>query len=432
VNKASLSGSFFCLSDKDPELGFHIDLTKPAGCVHGAALLEVDLEDPRYLRLFLGSHLAKYLRLKIEEDFGFTSTSGISTNKLLSKLVGTKNKPQNQTTLLALRDDDYVSFIDPHVIRKIPGIGFKTAHILEDTLLSRKTDVDSHTFESVVTAHEVRTHPGASPQFLEKLLGGPGAEKGIGDRVWDLLHGKDESEVKEANDIPTQISIEDTYQALDSLAKITAELHKLTISLIRRMHIDLLLDEDQFSEPYGQRWLAHPKTLRLSIRSRDPETQSYSFNRVSRSSTLPGFIFNLQDGREHLATRLVSEALIPLLMRMQPENGKKWNLQLINICVTNLVPAGREGRPGIGRDISVMFKRQDDVLRQWKTDTAIVSDDFNADNEDIDDSMGDDLLDEDTEASWDAETAGEECPKCGHFIPQFAVPAHSRFHELGG
>ena len=50
--------------------------------------------------------------------------------------------------------------------------------------------------ECSVSVGEARQKQGMSPQLLEKLLGGPGSEKGIGERVWALLHGVDPSEVK--------------------------------------------------------------------------------------------------------------------------------------------------------------------------------------------------------------------------------------------
>lgn len=124
-----MADSFFYLSKKDPESGFPCDLSSIAGCVVGVTLDDVDPESPIYLRHLLGSHLAQYLRLRLEQDFGYTSTCGISTNKLLSKLVGSKNKPRNQTTLLAFTDDDIIGFVDGHKLRTIPGMGSKITHL---------------------------------------------------------------------------------------------------------------------------------------------------------------------------------------------------------------------------------------------------------------------------------------------------------------
>ncbi|KAL6400525.1 DNA polymerase iota subunit [Ilyonectria robusta] len=428
LNRASLADSFFCLSKEDPERGFNCDLTSIAGCVEGTASHDLDVESPAYLRLLLGSHLAQYLRLKIEEQFGYTSTCGISTNKVLSKLVGGKNKPRNQTTLVALTDDDVVAFMDSHPLRKIPGVGFKTAHVLGSHVSSQDNEAtDAGTDEPTVTAHQVRRHPGISPGTIESLLVGPGAERGVGSRIWGLLHGVDPSEIKEASGVPTQISIEDTYpKGLGTLALMLEELHKLSYSLVRRMRVDLLVPDKNAEAPGTQRWMARPRTLRLTIRSWGPlnPAQGHNSGRISRSGTLPGFIFDLKDDMDHIAERLVSEALLPLLRRLQPEKGQRWNLQLINICVANMVAGAADDKTGVGRDIAAMLKRQDEVLRPFQ----VISDPEGELQEELEDLYveGDDADD----MSWEMSENGP-CPQCGHSIPPFAVLAHSRYHELG-
>lgn len=425
LNRASMADSFFYLSKTDPEQGFSCNLTSIAGCVEGTASQDLDLESPTYLRLLLGSHLAQYLRLKVEEDFGYTSTCGISTNKLLSKLVGGRNKPRNQTTLLTLSDGDVNTFMDSHTLRKVPGIGFKTASLLESHLTSQKIEADSHSFESTITVGEARLHPEISPGSLETLLVGPGAERGVGLRVWGLLHGVDPTEVKEASDIPTQISIEDTYKGLEGLAPITEELHKLSYSLIRRMRVDLVVPDEHADHTGAQRWIAKPRTIRLSIRSWTQlgTTQTLNYNsRVSRSGPLPGFIFDLADDIAPIAERLVAEALLPLLRRLKSEKGHRWNLQMINICVTNMAAGAADDKTGAGRDISAMFRRQDEVLRPWKV----------APEPQVED-VGQFSSSEDSDAndeSWE-HPGNISCLKCGHSIPQFAMSAHTRYHEMG-
>lgn len=420
LNKNSMSESFFYLSDKDPELGFTCDLSSIVGCVVGMTSESPDLEDPAYLRLMLGSHLGNYLRNKIEQDFGYTATCGISTNKLLSKLAGSKNKPRNQTTLLNLTDEDAVAFIDGHKIRSIPGLGFKIAQLLDAHVTTSANEADSHSFESDVTARGVRLHPTISPGSLETMLAGPGAENGVGARVWGLLHGVDYTEVKEASDIPSQISIEDTYKGLEGMAHITEELHKLSCSLVRRMRVDLLAPDEGADEVDAQKWIARPKTLRLSTRSWPPSNsaQTLNYSRISRSAPLPNFIFDLRTDMEHIAERLVSEALLPLFRRLQSEKVAKGSLQLMNICVANMVVGAADDKTGVGRDIGVMFKRQDEVLRPWRI-TA---------DEDVEESLA--FEDGDEGMSWE-DTKSPACEICGHAIPYFAVAAHTRYHELG-
>lgn len=456
LNRNALDASFFCLSQDEPEKGFSFDASALAGCVVGNADFEGNLENPLYVRLLLASHLARYLRLKIEEE-GYTSACGISTSKLLSKLVGGVNKPRNQTTLLSLHHEDVTNFLDSHGIRKLPGIGGKMTHALETFFLGRDAGTDTYTNGSAVTVAEFRAHHSVSPQMLEKLLGGrPGSEKGIGERVWALLHGIDDSQVKAASNVPTQISIEDTYPGpnggLNTVAEIKCEMSKLAASLLRRMLIDLTEDEEHArsaaqtanSGRRPVRWLAHPKTLRLSTRPKTlhSDGKPYNWGRSSRSQPLPTFIFSSSISLDDEATtaKLVNDALLPMFFLLNSDKGG-WNIGMINICVTNMVPTAAEpGAAGSGRDISQMFKRQEDVLRGFK-----VHDEDGAQPEGTRETShhGQDVsqasasedgmatcTDGETEA-WDDLEESRACDRCGHFIPPFAMAAHERYHDLG-
>lgn len=435
LNKHSLDRTFFHLSSKDPERGFICDLSTIPGCVEGPSQTAGDVQTPGYLRLTLGSHLASYLRGKLEQEFGYTSTCGIATNKTLAKLVGARNKPRNQTTLLSLSNYVVANFMDSHTLRSVPGIGFKIGFkigsILEASITGHEQGTNAHEYSSKITVGQVRSHPTISPGSLQRLLAGPGAEKGVGARVWALLHGVDSVEVKEASEIPSQISIEDTFKGLEMMPQITEELFKLSCSLVRRMRTDLFVteDKDHADELLASRWLARPKTLRLSIRSWPATGSLYqNFNRTSRSVPLPGFIFDVKVDIESIAERLVSEALLPLLRRLQGESGsQKWNLQLINICVANMLPIAADDKAGVGRDIAHMFRNQDEFLAPWRVVPDV--------DRVIEEEGGPEELvfeDEDADAAEGWETTEHTmCPHCGHLTPQFALSAHLRYHEMG-
>lgn len=87
LNPNDLSNSFFCLSKDDPTLGFSFDASRPAGLTYGVCSA-TNGEALLCQRLILGSHLALHIRLQLEEHKGYTSSVGVSTSKLLSKLVG--------------------------------------------------------------------------------------------------------------------------------------------------------------------------------------------------------------------------------------------------------------------------------------------------------------------------------------------------------
>ncbi|KAK2607652.1 hypothetical protein N8I77_006315 [Diaporthe amygdali] len=458
LNRNALPNSFFCLSRDDPEKGFSFDATAIAGCVTGSGHGEDNHENLLFVKLVLASHLAKYLRLKIEEE-GYTSACGISTNKVLSKLVGSVNKPKNQTTLISIHEDEILNFMDSHGLRQVPGIGGRITHTLESYFLGRDADTDTFVNGSAVKVGAFRTRKEVSPHMLEKLLGSrPGSEKGIGEKVWGLLHGVDDTEVKAASNIPTQISIEDTYPGfnggLNTPTEIERELVKLAASLLRRMHVDLTEPHEpetvKDAAPLidGSRrwkWLAHPKTLRLSTRPRTSPSDGipYNWGRASRSQPLPTFVFQDVDD-EIIVQRLVKEALLPMFYQLNPDKTEGWNIGMINICVANMTLTATEDAAGSGRDISQMFKRQDEVLREFRVyetqPKVYQSSDMGEERNEstgpsltvADDGMvfEDDYASESESEAWGDQDGSQACPKCGHYLPVFAMSAHQRYHAL--
>lgn len=234
INPNALQSSFFHLSRYDPTVGFEMDCRRMSGHTvpvdsavpanpplpHGLVDWSASGEGDTLLcmRLVLGSHLARHLRHQLEEHQAYTSTAGISTTKLVSKLVGNVNKPKGQTTLLppycstASCESNVTRFLDEHDIGKIPGIGFKSAQRIREHVLGHSPASDARlvrgaTRESSVSVRDVRLSPAMGTELLEKILGGPGAHKGIGAKVWGLLNGIDNTEVSRFRQVPRQISI---------------------------------------------------------------------------------------------------------------------------------------------------------------------------------------------------------------------------------
>ena len=468
INRYDLPHSFFQMSKDDPTQGFEFDASAVAGHTYPKVQKSnADRPDDLRLRLRLGSYLALYMRHQVEQQKGYTSTVGIATNKLLSKLVGNVNKPKGQTTLMPPLDavdgesSNATAFMDEHEIGKVPGIGFKLAQRLREFVLQRPADFDWTTYGGTkerVTVFDVRNHPEINFEKLETLLGGPGSPHGIGYKVWCLLHGIDDTEVSQARQVPRQISIEDSYTRLDTVPELLKQLNLLARSLISRMRIDLLSSEDDFEEAKpdltenvsngsgvaGKKWLAHPKTLRLTTRPRLPlladGTRQRTMKRISHSCPLPNFIFSLQDSVDALADKLVRETLVTMFRKLHPEKIW-WNLSLINVAVTNMAEAAGQSKTANGRDISNMFKRQEDVLKDFRviedgSEMAMNGNQYVANEvENVDarvvppsqthaTAAEEDVWDD--EGEYDAMT--EYCPACESHIPTFAMVAHRRFH----
>ncbi|KAL4891905.1 hypothetical protein BDV59DRAFT_60646 [Aspergillus ambiguus] len=444
LNRNDLEHSFFHLDLHDPTAGFAYNAT----CVSGPTY-PVDFPPPAladsdsawlHTRLLVASHLATYLRSQLEEQRGYTATVGVSTSKLLAKLVGNVHKPNSQTTLLppyttesgSTTQSNVLTFLDSHTIGKIPGIGSKLTQKLTSYLVSRGThsgsasdaaDAISH---CQVTVRDVRCAPGMGPVLLEKLLGGQGSPKDIGGRVWRLLHGVDSAEVLQARDLPTQISIEDSYGRLDTIDGVQRELLSLVSSLVRRMRTDLT-EKDPLNESgeTSRRWVAYPKTFRLSTRARSSTpSEPHSFNRISRSAPLPSFVFSLTDGVDAVAERLVDELAMSMFRKLHPARSG-WNLRLVNVAVTNMVDGAGDRKQSSGRDIGKMFQQQ--ALGREVAIPAPI------DHSRSNGSGKDDACDNGTgawEESEDEEVSmtGVTCTICRVQIPHFAMVAHEVYH----
>lgn len=458
LNRHALQQSFFQVSKHNPLDGFMFDASSIAGHPYPKDYEDNASSDDTVkgltLRLRLGSHLALHIRHQLEEQKGYTSTVGIATSKLVSKLVGSLNKPKGQTTLMPALGDHCQAFLDGHDIGKVPGIGFKMAQKLREFVLQRPASYEfglvlGGTRENV-SVSDVRNHPQINPEMLEKLFAGPGSARGIGYKVWCLLHAIDDTEVSQAKAVPSQISIEDSYIRLDTMPEVLRELEALAKSLLTRMRVDLLGDEDVFDEAKDEddnrpvarellpvtskKWLAHPKTLRLTTRPRLPlqsdGTRVRSFKRISHSGPLPTFVFNLQDSIESIADKLVRDALVGMFRKLHPEKAG-WNLSLVNLGVTNMAETAGDSKTANGRDIGNMFKRQEDVLKDFTVTDITTPTEQDALFNEACPTVAEDI---EENGDWDEQEAEHDepldcCPTCGSHLPSFAMIAHQRFHS---
>ena len=265
--------------------------------------------------------------------------------------------------------------------------------------------------------------------------------------------------------------------------QVKKEFKMLSISLIKRMRLDLtcLVDdgdegialdgeeEDLASDTKAtasRRWIAHPKTIRLSTRPRPPlnpdGTRSRTFARISKSSSMPSFVLSLVQDITVLAERFVEEVVFPLFRKLHPETSG-WNLSLVNLCATTMSMTASEGKAGVGRDIARMLRRQKDVLKDWKVaDVDVPPPDDEPDEPDDRQKEQDHSVQFESESSshcpphraglgsedalastqgssvsdeaWDSEgeelQLGSKCQRCGATMPFFAMVAHERFHSL--
>ena len=140
----------------------------------------------------------------------------------------------------------------------------------------------------------------------------------------------------------------------------------------------------------------------------------------------------MSESVDSLADKLVKEALVGMFRKLHPERAG-WNLSLVNLAVTNMAETAGNSKTANGRDIGNMFKRQEDVLKDFR-----VTDDGEFAEENVWDAgtewtegVEEDREDKETHDDWENEEGDEDgdvCEDCGMRLPSFAMVAHRRFH----
>jgi len=194
--------------------------------IQGLSLDEAFLDVTGSLGLFgTAEHIALQIKARIAERTGLSASVGVSHNKLLAKIASDLNKPNG---LCVITPEQVQNILDPLSIKRLPGIGPKTATRLEALGL--------HTFYDVRTASERELQP-IFGRFTKQVL-----ERASGSDDRPVI-----SDVAEK-----QISAEETFaRDLDSLEALHAELARLTDRVCELMRA-------RASDRYGQHQSAHP------------------------------------------------------------------------------------------------------------------------------------------------------------------------------
>ncbi|MGO1245902.1 MAG: DNA polymerase IV [Oceanisphaera sp.] len=80
---------------------------------------------------FAGSatRIAEHIRYTIQQELQLTASAGVAPNKLLAKIASDENKPDG---LFVLPPTAVADFVSDLALKKIPGVGHKTAEKLND------------------------------------------------------------------------------------------------------------------------------------------------------------------------------------------------------------------------------------------------------------------------------------------------------------
>lgn len=345
-------------------------------------VLGSDLDTTTHRRLKVASHLAAFIRESIYNTFTYTSSGGISSSKLIAKLVGDCHKPDAQTLIFP---EQHQEFLDSVKVKKIAGVGYVFLKTLYDKISSEpapakrsvelplSTDITPPVTETAptVSVHDKCTGSYESEikvsveeqedegneddgdefkliskqkeEFLNEqkrkltvlqvrtiatrvdLIDWFGKEKGIW--LHDVLHARDSSLVEPSALYPKSIGVEDSFLHCTEVKDVQSRLLDLTTDLIRRMEGDLMEND---------RWVRWPSSLKLTPRFRGVNVRGelWRHKRTSRSVPLPVDIFNTTISVDQRANELVNSILMPLFSKIAVDRGN-WDLSLLNVGVAD-------------------------------------------------------------------------------------------------
>uniref|UniRef100_A0A670ZS85 DNA polymerase iota n=1 Tax=Pseudonaja textilis TaxID=8673 RepID=A0A670ZS85_PSETE len=252
----------------------------------------VDFHDPMHRSLAMGSQIAEEMRGAMCSRLGLTGCAGVATNKVLSKLVSGTFKPNQQTILLPENRQNLMASLSH--LRKIPGIGFKTAKRLLNLGLCTVQDLQD-----------------CSVEILEKELGIPAAHL-----IQKLSWGEDHSPVIPSG-APQSLSDEDSFKKCSSEPEVKKKIEELLTNLLDRLYKD------------GRK----PHTIRLTIRQYSATNKW--FNRESRQCPVPSHLVK-RIGSEDTSVKADLVSILMKLFRKMINVEVPFHLTLLNICFSNL------------------------------------------------------------------------------------------------
>lgn len=157
--------------------------------------------------------LAKEIKTAIRREHGLTCSVGVAPSKAVAKIASDLEKPDGLTVVLP---EHVVEFLAPISLRKVYGVGPKTADRLKEMNLETIADVQRSPREDLV-----------------ETLGA------FGEYLYDVAFGRDAGEVVEPTGPPESISTETTFaRDLETFEEIWPELE----GLVRDLHAQLLAE----------------------------------------------------------------------------------------------------------------------------------------------------------------------------------------------
>ena len=248
--------------------------------------------------LIMGSVLAQRIRTDLLENVGFTTSAGIAANKILAKLVGSKHKPDQQTTLPRSKSLNFINQLGSS--RAIPGIGSSTFKILQEHGLAMISELQQ-----------------ASLKNLEQIL-----DPDLALKVKDLCFGIDKSEVKMSGRVQT-IGLEDRFKTFgNKQEEVDLKLNWLLGRLCK-----LIYEDGRF-----------PSTIKVTTRDVSKQGERDKFFKESRQCKIRSSLFSglrKSDSLPKCEHEEVLKICRNLLVKMV-NFSKPFELRLLGIAVSDL------------------------------------------------------------------------------------------------
>jgi len=233
--------------------------------------------------------LAREIKAAIRKQHSLSCSIGIAPTKAVAKIASDFEKPDGLTVVAR---DDVAAFLAPISVRKILGVGPKTAERLKELGLEMIEDLQRY-----------------NRQDLVEQLGA------FGEYLQDVAMGRDAEEVIEPTGPPESISTETTFEKdLDAYDEVWPELESLAKSLHEQLR----------HEKYAYRTVS----LKAKYSNFEIHTRSKSL-RIHTTDLEPILILSQTMLKEVLASgrkvRLVGVRLSNLLERAAPQTTlSKW------------------------------------------------------------------------------------------------------------
>jgi nucleotidyltransferase/DNA polymerase involved in DNA repair len=246
---------------------------------------EAYLDFTKYGSYRKAEEFAERLRNKIKRKTRLTASIGIGPNKMIAKIASDFHKPNGLTVILPKNVE---SFLAPLPVRKIPGIGPKTATALKS--------------KNIHTVQDIRT---MSWEVLEKQFGKWGFE--LYEKAWgrgsDTLHVEEDAK---------SVGEHETFMAdTKDMRFVSGRLSKICTNII--CHLEKKKDKNK------DRGIRRFRTVVLTVRFSDFETRQRSITSKEPMCTL----------RE--LNRQSLKLLLPFFERK--ENPRKKAIRMIGVRV---------------------------------------------------------------------------------------------------